>query len=339
MFWKRNIIKKIYSAYLIFLYFFLIKSSLIAGPDPRRYINYREEMRKFVILISTRSREYKSSFIVIPQNALELIKKKEEPAELYISSIDGIGCEELYYGFGRDGRKTPQNMTSYYLKYLTYLQNYGKKIFVIDYVVNRKQAVRSYLFSKKYDFISAQTGRSLSKIPLYRFNYNRGAVTKLAEAGNFLYLLNPARYGKAERFVSALKKTDWDILIIDAFFHNRLLTEKQVELLKTKSSGKRRLVIAYLSIGEAENYRYYWKKKWSLDPPPFLERENPHWKGNFKVRYWLQDWKKIISGTTTGEGFEESYLNKILSSGFDGVYLDIVDGAFYFEKKNKIITK
>ena len=50
--------------------------------------------------------------------------------------------------------------------------------------------------------------------------------------------------------------------------------------------------------------------------------ENHEWKGNFRVRYWRKDWQTIIF----------SYLEIIINQGFDGVYLDIVDGYEFFEK-------
>ena len=40
---------------------------------------------------------------------------------------------------------------------------------------------------------------------------------------------------------------------------------------------------------------------------------------NYKIEYWNEEWQSIIYGN------ENSYLKKILDSGFDGVYLDIVD--------------
>ena len=80
-----------------------------------------------------------------------------------------------------------------------------------------------------------------------------------------------------------------------------------------------------MSIGEAENYRYYWKPGWALIQPPWLLGENPNWSGNFKVRYWEADWQRIIFGA------DDSYLKKILDAGFDGVYLDLVDVYEHFE--------
>ncbi|MFD2433635.1 endo alpha-1,4 polygalactosaminidase [Mesonia maritima] len=85
------------------------------------------------------------------------------------------------------------------------------------------------------------------------------------------------------------------------------------------------MVIAYLSIGEAEDYRYYWKESWNRDFPDFIEAENPEWEGNFKVKYWEEEWQEIIYGN------EEAYLSKIMNAGFQGVYLDIIDAYEYFE--------
>jgi len=80
-----------------------------------------------------------------------------------------------------------------------------------------------------------------------------------------------------------------------------------------------------MSIGEAEDYRYYWKAEWKTNPPSWLAEENPNWPGNYKVRYWNEDWQNIIYGNN------DSYLRKILDAGFDGVYLDIIDAFEYFE--------
>jgi len=95
--------------------------------------------------------------------------------------------------------------------------------------------------------------------------------------------------------------------------------------LRSKQNGGKRMVIAYMSIGEAEDYRYYWQPEWDSNPPSWLKGENPHWEGNYKVEYWDPLWQQIIFGT------DSSYLDKILDAGFDGVYLDIIDAFEYFE--------
>ncbi|MFC4347359.1 endo alpha-1,4 polygalactosaminidase [Kordiimonas lipolytica] len=84
-----------------------------------------------------------------------------------------------------------------------------------------------------------------------------------------------------------------------------------------------KLIVSYLSIGEAEDYRFYW------DDPDFIairdsiiENENPEWVGNFKARYWLDDWQQVIF----------DYVERIIDGGFNGLYLDIIDGYEYWEE-------
>ena len=98
------------------------------------------------------------------------------------------------------------------------------------------------------------------------------------------------------------------------------------EMAALQSGGRQ--VIAYLSIGEAEAYRYYFDAGW-IDPltgqpdstaPCWLGRTNPDWEGNYKVQYWSEDWQRIMLG----------YLDRIIADGFDGVYLDIVDAFEYW---------
>lgn len=97
------------------------------------------------------------------------------------------------------------------------------------------------------------------------------------------------------------------------------LTRSELARLKRRPDGTRRIVLAYLSIGEAEDYRYYWQPHWKLIVPDWLGRENKQWRGNYLVKYWMPDWQKIILEHKFG------YLDKIIGAGFDGVYLDRVD--------------
>ncbi len=99
--------------------------------------------------------------------------------------------------------------------------------------------------------------------------------------------------------------------------------------MQRKPDSGRRIVLSYLSIGEAEDYRGYWQPEWSETPPPWLEEENPDWAGNFKVRYWHPDWQTLIFGRP------ESYLDRIIDAGSDGVYLDIVDAYWHFQEKGR----
>jgi cysteinyl-tRNA synthetase len=99
-------------------------------------------------------------------------------------------------------------------------------------------------------------------------------------------------------------------------------TAQQVAQLQDGPCG-RRPVVAYMSIGEAEDYRFYWQASWLGSPPSWLGPQNPDFPGNYKVRYWDPAWQQYI--VPPGQPAGRSYLERIQAAGFDGVYLDIID--------------
>ena len=113
-------------------------------------------------------------------------------------------------------------------------------------------------------------------------------------------------------------------IVLDASFStDESWTAADLAAIRAIRAGRK--VIAYLSIGEAENYRAYWQSSWRTNAPAFLLGENPEWKGNYRVKYWQPAWQKIILAE----------VDRIMAAGFDGVYLDIVDGFETFEQDGK----
>lgn len=124
-----------------------------------------------------------------------------------------------------------------------------------------------------------------------------------------------------------LSQAPYDVLVVDYSRNGQIdgaFSGADVARMKARSDGPPRLVLAYLSIGEAEDYRFYWKRYygwlWGLFGPAWLGRENREWRGNYAVRYWLPSWAQIIYAG------DNSYLDRIVAAGFDGVYLDKIDG-------------
>jgi len=113
----------------------------------------------------------------------------------------------------------------------------------------------------------------------------------------------------------AIARTPYDLVVIDYASDDGPFSKAQVDAMKHKPDGSRRLVISYMSIGEAETYRPYWNKAWKSQPPAWLGKENREWRGNYGVRFWEDEWQSIIF----------DYADKIVAAGFDGVYLDKVD--------------
>ena len=148
---------------------------------------------------------------------------------------------------------------------------------------------------------------------------------------SFAYLLQADSFAKDK--ASAIRrlaesKRDW--IVVDPDFSKGIpWTKSDLEAIRRAKPGRK--VIAYLSIGEAEDYRSYWKDDWvsngipTHSAPPWLVAENPEWAGNYRVKYWDADWQAIMLRA----------VDVAMTSGFDGVYLDIVNGFEFFEKKGR----
>ena len=126
--------------------------------------------------------------------------------------------------------------------------------------------------------------------------------------------------------IETVRSSPLDLIVMDHAPHPRKgpeipFAKGDIEPLKLKPDGNRRLVIAYLSIGEAERYRYYWKSEWdnAATRPAWLGPENPRWPGDYHVKFSDPEWQSLIFGRP------ESYLDRIVAAGFDGVFLDRVD--------------
>ena len=119
------------------------------------------------------------------------------------------------------------------------------------------------------------------------------------------------------------------VTVIDYAFDgsdDTAFSAEEIEDLRA-AMGAPAWVIAFVSIGEAEEYRYYWQDDWSPGSPDWIVQENPDWEGNFKVEFWDDEWQANIFGNTT------SYLDRVIAVGFDGVYLDIIDAYEFFEER------
>lgn len=138
------------------------------------------------------------------------------------------------------------------------------------------------------------------------------------------YQLKDVNQEKVDKIIAS----PFDMVIIDTSMFpdgkEIRLTREQVESMKKKPDGGRRVIIAYFSAGEAEDFRYYWKSEWKTKKPGWVYRADKDWKGDYIVKYWEKDWQKIIYGSS------DSLIDRILDAGFDGVSIDRVDSYYYF---------
>jgi cysteinyl-tRNA synthetase, unknown class len=151
-----------------------------------------------------------------------------------------------------------------------------------------------------------------------------GAVDTLASSPYDMLVLEPTR-------------TDWANEKTRDF--NTAEMVKRLKNSRASDGYHRKLVIAYVNIGEAESWRWYWKWSHDLvddeslppDWPSFIIGIDPDgWDGNYPVAYWDSTWKSIL---ITGQGQSSSpygdynsTLDEVLKDGFDGIYMDWVSG-------------
>lgn len=138
--------------------------------------------------------------------------------------------------------------------------------------------------------------------------------------------------------IERMAESQVELIVMD-YSHDgtakREITSSEIQQIRQSSTATTpKIVLSYLSIGEAEQVRFYWQDSWittgqpNEKAPDFLAAPNPNYPDNFKARYWLTEWHSILYGIR--EGDEKSYLDRIIDAGFDGVYLDIIDAFFYF---------
>lgn len=323
----------------VFCFIFLLALMSACNKDDVKSLpldmDFKHEMSVFVQDISLYAKSINPDFVVIPQNGAELVSITGDDEGLvnidYVYAIDGMGQESLNFGYNADNEETPVEENRWMRTFLDMAKKNGAiKIMVTDYCSTQSKIENSYAINNSNGYISfAADHRELDNIPNYPmpiFGENSDVITNLQQASNFLYLINPDNlFSERQDFVDAVRNTNYDCVIMDLFYNGEEYSAAQIEELKQKANGGKRLLICYMSIGEAENYRYYWQANWTVGNPSFIEKEDLNWPGNFVVRYWDAEWQHIIFGNNN------SYLKKILDAGFNGVYLDIIDAFEQFE--------
>ena len=154
------------------------------------------------------------------------------------------------------------------------------------------------------------------------FAEERGAL--LNGVKTWAYQLKDVNQEKIDKIIAS----PFDMVIIDSSMFpdgkEIRLTREQVESMKKKPDGSRRVVVSYFSAGECEDFRYYWKSEWNKKRPSWVHKVDKDWKGDYIVKYWEPAWQKIVYGAP------DALIDRIMDAGFDGVSIDRVDAYYYF---------
>ena len=303
-----------------------------------------QEMRNLVRDISKYARRFNPNFGIITEGGLDILEKEDpvdptqsSPARTYMKSFDGINIVGLNFHppIKGKGKIITDKKTK---KLLLRLANLGKqrglKIFVTDFAANLKTAQESYNLNlaKGYiPFTAKSVGadyifNNISDILSRPINENPRNINGLKNVQNYLYLTDSSSFDRQQDFVIGVSNTNYDLIIVDVFHKGRTPYSKAaVQGMKFKKLGARRLVFAYMNIGAAENYRYYWRDNWREGEPSFISESIPANPDKHYVEYWQAGWRRIITGNTN------SYIYGIIKQGFDGVILGGLNSFKFFE--------
>lgn len=209
-----------------------------------------------------------------------------------------------------------------------------KKLFIIEIIICL------------YLFITGCSGGSTSSVPYTPVPLSTPTQTPhpLAGVKTWAIQLQDINQGDA---VDKLADSRYDLLVLDPTRTDWLSgyqdfdTKSMVQRLKETGGGNlsKKIVIAYVNIGEAENWQWYWtwSRTWPegegkpSDWPDYIITSDPDgWEGNYPVAYWDPGWQDIIiygqNQNSEPYGDYTSALDEIIKDGFDGIYMDWVAG-------------
>jgi len=195
--------------------------------------------------------------------------------------------------------------------------------------------------------ISCEDENESNQTDYYTYNCEEYAVentNKLKDVRFFAYQIQDI---SDEDRLDELVESKYDLVVIeptrtdvtgDAGFNTREAVRK-LKASKGHDGITPKKVIAYIDIGEVEDWRWYWswsKGEWEAgarrpsDWPEFIVKPDPDgWTGNYPVTYWDETWKDIViygQNTVNPYGDYRSILDEVIIDEFDGVYLDWVEG-------------
>ncbi len=141
--------------------------------------------------------------------------------------------------------------------------------------------------------------------------------------------------------IAELQACAHDLIVMDSSRDGSAkgaFSRAEIDTLKQRP-GVQSVIVSYISIGEASDYRDHWHDDWTTytdadqraagqptaTAPAWLGAWNENWPNSRKVRYWDPAWQAIIFNKD-----KTGWLDKIIAAGFDGAYLDIVDGYYHW---------
>ncbi len=296
--------------------------------------NYRAYMREMVEDLATYAEGRDPNFVVVTRPGFDLLtwsRREFELAEIKRDPLARIPSDAIAQ-VGTPMRRYIQNIDAFILNGqfcaplrvpgadLQDILRQGLKAMTIEHCRSPEQATAALQAAVKMGVVShidLDDTDDFARLPTRRPSpENPRNVETMLGARNMVMLLDSREYETREEWFAAMSKTNYDVLVTDAFYKgNRPLSKDEIHHLKFKEMGARRLVLARMSVGYAEDERFYWQRDWQIGAPTWIHALGSDRPGQYVVEYWNPAWKAIIG----------RYFAGIMDLGFDGVVLDGVE--------------
>lgn len=165
-------------------------------------------------------------------------------------------------------------------------------------------------------------------------SYGITGTIKLKDVKYWAYQIN-GYYSKKD--IESIANSKYDMVVLeptktckDGLDFDTAGMVRRIKNSKASDGKSGKLILAYINIGEAENWRWYWDKISSAKNPEhniIISPDPDGWKGNYLAAFWEDKWKDIIIyGSDTAKGLPyKSAIDEAISDGFDGIYLDWIE--------------
>jgi cysteinyl-tRNA synthetase len=158
------------------------------------------------------------------------------------------------------------------------------------------------------------------------------AAATLPNAKTFAIVLqNVGQNGTVDLVnVGPITNSRYDVVTLDEInTYNSALRLNQAAIVSQMHATagatlSRKILLAYLDVGEAENVRTYWQPSWGVGAPSFILGADPNgYTNNFAVNYSDPRWQAVVFGSSA------ALVDQAIADGFDGAFLDNV-GAYAY---------
>lgn len=159
---------------------------------------------------------------------------------------------------------------------------------------------------------------SLSVLTLHAQSDRTPAEERLSTVDQWFYYL--AVNENLDTILEQVAASDYDLVVIDPVVTEIYSTDHDMAASVAMLHDAGKIVVAYIDIGQAEDYRTYWQSDWGIGSPKWIVGDDPDgWEGNYPVAYWYDEWQAVWFDEQDG------ILPLLLELGFDGVYLDWIE--------------